>query len=57
MTERGPDGHLAGYSVVASGVAPETARKVAGLGIGILVVPDTVRVYPEKSLASQLGAR
>jgi cell division protein FtsI (penicillin-binding protein 3) len=55
LTERSPDGRLAGYSVVASGVRPETARKVAGLGIaGISVVPDTVRVYPEKSLASQL---
>src|SRR5919112_2797061 len=55
LTERSPDGRLAGYSVVASGVRPETARKVAGLGIaGISIVPDTVRVYPEKSLASQL---
>src|SRR5215207_9965270 len=55
LTERSPDGSLAGYSVVASGVGPETARKVAGLGIaGISVVPDTARVYPEKSLASQL---
>src|SRR5919107_763261 len=55
LTERSSDGRLAGYSVVASGVRPETARKVAGLGIaGISIVPDTVRVYPEKSLASQL---
>ena len=55
LTERTSDGHLAGYSVVASGVAPDTAEKVADLGMaGISVVPDTVRVYPEKSLASQL---
>jgi cell division protein FtsI (penicillin-binding protein 3) len=55
LTERGADGHLGGYSVVASGVEPETARKIEGLGIeGISVEPDTVRVYPEGSLASQL---
>ena len=55
LTERSPDGRLAGYSVVASGVGPETARRITELGIeGISVVPDTVRVYPEKSLASQL---
>jgi cell division protein FtsI (penicillin-binding protein 3) len=55
LSERGADGRLSGYSVVASGVGPETARRIAELGIeGISVVPDTVRVYPEKSLASQL---
>ena len=55
LTERGADGHLGGYSVVASGIRPETAREIEDLGIvGISVVPDTVRVYPERSLASQL---
>ena len=55
LKERGSDGRLSGYSVVASGVKPGTAEKVEKLGIeGITVVPDTVRVYPEKSLASQL---
>jgi cell division protein FtsI (penicillin-binding protein 3) len=55
LTERGADGRLGGYSVVASGIRPETAGKISELGIeGISVVPDTVRVYPEKSLASQL---
>src|SRR5215213_7866490 len=55
LTERSPDGRLAGYSVVASSVGPETARRITELGIeGVSVIPDTVRVYPEKFLASQL---
>ena len=55
LTKRGADGKLSGYSVVASGIEPENAQKVEELGIeGITVVPDTIRVYPEKSLASQL---
>jgi cell division protein FtsI (penicillin-binding protein 3) len=55
LTVRGADGQLGGYSVVASGVGPETAGKIEDLGLeGISVVPDTVRVYPERSLASQL---
>jgi cell division protein FtsI (penicillin-binding protein 3) len=55
LTERGADGRLGGYSVVASGIKPETAQKVTDLGIaGLSVVPDSVRVYPEKTLASQL---
>jgi cell division protein FtsI (penicillin-binding protein 3) len=55
LTKRGADGRPSGYSVVASEVEPETAEKVAELGIeGITVIPDTVRVYPERSLASQL---
>jgi cell division protein FtsI (penicillin-binding protein 3) len=55
LTERGSDGNLSGYSVVASGIEPENAGKVEKLGIeGITVVPDTIRVYPEKSLASQV---
>src|SRR3712207_613785 len=55
LTVRGADGRLGGYSVVASGVGPETAGKIEDLGIeGITVFPDTVRVYPERSLASQL---
>ena len=55
LTQRGRDSRLSGYSVVASGLRPGTAGKVGKLGIeGISVVPDTVRVYPERSLASQL---
>jgi cell division protein FtsI (penicillin-binding protein 3) len=55
LTERGADGRLAGYSVVASGVGPEKAKEIAGLGIGgISIAPDAVRVYPEGDLASQL---
>jgi cell division protein FtsI/penicillin-binding protein 2 len=52
---RGADGQLSGYSVVATGVEPETAAKVQDLGIeGITIAPDTMRVYPDGSLASQL---
>ena len=55
LTARGADNRLGGYSVVASGIEPETAQKVEGLGIaGVTVVPVPVRVYPERSLASQL---
>jgi cell division protein FtsI (penicillin-binding protein 3) len=55
LTKRGPDGKPSGYSVVASGIEPEEAEKVKELGIGgLTVAPDTVRVYPENSLASQL---
>jgi len=55
LTERGADGRLGGYSVVAFGIKPETAQKVTDLGIaGLSVVPDSVRVYPEKTHASQL---
>jgi cell division protein FtsI/penicillin-binding protein 2 len=55
LTTRGADNRLGGYSVVASGIEPETAQKVEDLGIaGITVVPVPVRVYPERSLASQL---
>ncbi len=55
LTKRGANGRLNGYSVLASGIELETAEKVGELGIGgVSVVPDTVRVYPERSLASQL---
>src|SRR5919107_131193 len=55
LLRRGADGQLSGYSVVAAGVEPETAAKVQALGIeGITTVPDTMRVYPDGSLASQL---
>ena len=55
LTARGADDRLSGYSVVASGIKPQTAQKVEDLGIaGITVVPVHVRVYPERSLASQL---
>jgi cell division protein FtsI (penicillin-binding protein 3) len=55
LTKHDADGRPSGYSVVASGLKPETGKKVGDLGIaGISVVPDTVRVYPERSLASQL---
>src|SRR5215212_1067406 len=55
LLRRGADGQLSGYSVVATGVEPETAAKVQALGIeGITIAPDTTRVYPDGSLASQL---
>jgi cell division protein FtsI (penicillin-binding protein 3) len=55
LTKRDASGQLAGYSVVATGVKPETAARVQALGIeGITTAPDTMRVYPDGSLASQL---
>jgi cell division protein FtsI (penicillin-binding protein 3) len=55
LLRRGADGQLSGYSVVATGVEPETAAKVQALGLeGITTTPDTMRVYPDGSLASQL---
>jgi cell division protein FtsI/penicillin-binding protein 2 len=55
LTARGADGRLSGYSVVASSVDPETAGEISDLHIeGISIIPDTVRVYPEGGLASQL---
>jgi cell division protein FtsI (penicillin-binding protein 3) len=55
LTKRGADGRSSGYSVVASGVEPETAEKVEELGIeGVVVIQEPVRAYPERSLASQL---
>src|SRR5215207_452393 len=55
LVRRGEDGQLSGYSVVATGVEPETAVKVQELGIeGITTAPDTMRVYPDGSLAIQL---
>jgi cell division protein FtsI (penicillin-binding protein 3) len=55
LTTRGANNEPSGYSVVASGIEPETAEKVEELATaGIVVTPAPVRVYPEKSLASQL---
>jgi cell division protein FtsI (penicillin-binding protein 3) len=55
LTARGADGRLSGYSVVASSVDPETAGEISDLHIeGISIIPETVRVYPEGGLASQL---
>jgi cell division protein FtsI (penicillin-binding protein 3) len=55
LIRRDAEGQLIGYSVVASGVEPATAAKVQALGIeGITTAPDTLRVYPDGSLASQL---
>jgi cell division protein FtsI (penicillin-binding protein 3) len=55
LLRRDADGQLIGYSVVASGVEPATAARVQSLGIeGITTAPDTLRVYPDGSLASQL---
>ena len=54
LTERDRSGDLAGYSVVAS-VSPEVGEKVRELGIeGVGVTPTALRVYPDRSLASQL---
>jgi cell division protein FtsI (penicillin-binding protein 3) len=55
LIRRDADGQLIGYSVVASGVEPATAAKVQALGIeGITTAPDTLRIYPDGPLASQL---
>jgi cell division protein FtsI (penicillin-binding protein 3) len=55
LTKRDANKRLSGYSVVASGVKPETGEEVERLGVaGISVIPDTSRVYPEGPLASQL---
>src|SRR5215204_817128 len=55
LSRRDADGKLVGYSVVATGVKPETAAKVHALGIeGITTSPDTERVYPDGTIASQL---
>src|ERR687893_1496776 len=55
LTRRGADGQLIGYSVIATGVEPKTAAEVQALGTeGITTVPDTIRVYPDGTLASQL---
>src|SRR5215204_1888874 len=51
LTKRDASGQLTGYSVVATGVRPETAAKVQDLGIeGITTAPDSIRVYPDGSL-------
>ena len=55
LTRRDAEGQLTGYSVVATGVKPETAAKVQAKGMaGITTVPDTTRVYPDGTIASQL---
>ena len=55
LSKKDASGRPGGYSVVAVDVMPEIARKVEDLGItGISTVPDTVRIYPDGSLASQL---
>ncbi len=55
LTQRDADGELVGYSVVAVGIKPETAARIQGEGMeGITTAPDTERVYPNGSLASQL---
>ena len=55
LTRRDADGQLMGYSVVATGLKPETAARIQAEGLeGITTAPDTQRVYPNGSLASQL---
>ena len=55
LTSRDANGRLTGYSVVATDVEPETAAKVQAMGVeGITTVPDTTRVYPDGTVASQL---
>jgi cell division protein FtsI (penicillin-binding protein 3) len=55
LTRRDTAGELMGYSVVATGIKPETAAEIQGEGLeGITIAPDTERVYPNGSLASQL---
>jgi cell division protein FtsI/penicillin-binding protein 2 len=55
LTRRDADGELMGYSVVATGIKPETAAEIQAEALGgITIAPDTERVYPNGSLASQL---
>ena len=55
LSPKGPTGEPAGYSEVATDVPPDVAREVEDLQIeGLSTAPDTVRVYPEGTLASQL---
>ncbi len=55
LSKRDANGQLMGYSVVATGIQPETAARVQDRGlVGITTAPDTERVYPDGSLASQL---
>src|SRR5918995_218811 len=55
LTERDANDQLMGYSVVATGIKPETAAQIQGEALeGITIAPDTERVYPNGSLASQL---
>jgi cell division protein FtsI (penicillin-binding protein 3) len=55
LTRRDADGQLVGYSVVATGIKPETAAKIQAAALeGITTAPDTERIYPNGSLASQL---
>jgi cell division protein FtsI (penicillin-binding protein 3) len=55
LTKRDANDQLMGYSVVATGIKPETAARIQGAGLeGITTAPDTERVYPNGSLASQL---
>ena len=55
LTRRDANDQLMGYSVVATGIKPETAEKIQRKALeGITIAPDTERVYPNGSLASQL---
>ena len=55
LSKEDKSGRPGGYSVVAVDVPPETAQKVEELGIaGVSTAPDSVRIYPDGSLASQL---
>jgi cell division protein FtsI (penicillin-binding protein 3) len=55
LSKRDANGQLMGYSVVATGIKPETASRVQDLALtGITTAPDTERIYPNGTLASQL---
>ena len=55
LTRRDSNDQLMGYSVVATGIKPQTAEKIQGEALeGITIAPDAERVYPNGSLASQL---
>jgi cell division protein FtsI (penicillin-binding protein 3) len=55
LTRRDANDRLMGYSVVATGIKPETAARIQEEALeGITITPDTERVYPNGSLASQL---
>ncbi len=55
LSKRDANDRLMGYSVVATGIKPETAARVQAIGLeGIMTAPDTERIYPNGTLASQL---
>ena len=55
LSKRDANDQLMGYSIVATGIKPETASRVQDLALtGITTAPDAERIYPNGTLASQL---